>query len=69
MEPQKYQLAELPPEVAEALTKEITAVLEKYNAEIGVKSMIEILQRVPLAEAPVIPEGAVASPFMTEEGK
>lgn len=63
METPNYTLAELSAEDAAALTAEITAVLEKYQAEIGVKSVIEILKRVPLTpEEPPVP-----SPFMTEE--
>lgn len=49
MEP-KYTLEEPPKEEFEALTKELTAILTKYNCEIGVKSSIEILKRVEAKE-------------------
>lgn len=44
----EYHLEELSPEDADALTKEMQAVLEKYDAELGIKSMIEIMKRVPV---------------------
>lgn len=46
MENNTYTLADLTPEEAESLTKEITEVLAKYNAEIGVTSKINIMKRV-----------------------
>lgn len=46
MENNTYTLEDLTPEEAENLTKEITEVLAKYNAEIGVTSKINIMKRV-----------------------
>lgn len=40
------KLTELTKEEAEALTKDLTAVLEKHNCELGIKSTIELLKRV-----------------------
>lgn len=37
---------ELTKEEGEALTKDLTAVLEKHNAELGVVSSIQLLKRV-----------------------
>lgn len=44
----EYTLTELDPNEAAELTKELQAVLEKYDAEIGVSSAINIMKRVPL---------------------
>ncbi len=63
MEEKDYTLAELSPEEGKKLSEEITAVLEKYNAEIGVKSILEILKRVPKTEEPT------PSPFILNEGE
>lgn len=41
-----YSLEELSKEDADNLTEELKAVLEKYGAEMGVKSNIELLKRV-----------------------
>lgn len=46
MENNTHTLEDLTPEEAENLTKEITEVLAKYNAEIGVTSKINIMKRV-----------------------
>lgn len=54
-----HNLKELTKEEAEQLTKELTAVLEKYNCEIGVKSSIEILKRVEIKQ-----EDGVESPYI-----
>lgn len=45
-----YTLEELSPEEAAAMTLELRAVLVKYNAEMGVKSAIELLKRVPIKQ-------------------
>jgi len=52
------KLQELTKEEAEALTKDLTEVLEKHNCELGVKSSIELLKRVEDKENGVI------SPFI-----
>lgn len=44
-------LRELDPETAKKVTEELTAVLAKYNCEMGVTSNINILKRV---EEPVL---------------
>lgn len=44
----EYTLAELSPEEQVNLTKDMTEVLEKYNAEIGVHSAITMMKRVPV---------------------
>lgn len=51
----EYTTRALTKEEGDALTAEMIAVLEKYNAEMGVKSTIEILKRVPKD---------IVSPFM-----
>lgn len=43
----EYTTRELTPEEGKALTDDITALLEKHNAEIGVISSIQLLKRVP----------------------
>jgi len=40
-----YTLAELSPEEQQAVQKEVTAVLEKYDCEIHIASQIHILKR------------------------
>ena len=45
-----YELKEPSQEEATQLTAEITAILEKYNCEIAVRSNIEILKRVPITK-------------------
>jgi len=62
-----YKLEDLSPEEAKDLTEEITKVLEKYNAEIGVSSQINIMKRVE--ESPANPDGLVPSPFLTSNGE
>lgn len=42
-----YVLEDLTPQEAAALTKDLQDVLKKHNAEMGVKSAIELLKRVP----------------------
>lgn len=42
-----YELEELNTEESESLTKDMQAILEKYNCEMGVKSSIFIMKRVP----------------------
>lgn len=63
METPKYTLQDLPPAEAKALTEEITAVLTKYNAEIGVTSQINIMKRVEAKEE------SIPSPFLTANGE
>lgn len=46
----KYTLGEMNQEEFEAMSKDLNAILEKYNCEIGVKSQIEILKRIPIKE-------------------
>jgi len=45
-----YTLAELSPEDAANLTRELQEVLAKYDAEMGVASQINLMQRVPKEE-------------------
>lgn len=49
-----YELQELEKEEGEALTAELKAVLEKYNAEMGVSSKIEMFKRVTKDEKSVV---------------
>jgi len=46
MEPQ-YTTVPLEKEEFEALSKEMTALLEKYNCEIGITSNLQMLKRIP----------------------
>lgn len=46
-----YTTRELTKEEGDALTKDLQAVLEKHNAELGIKSVVELLRRV---EDPVL---------------
>ncbi len=55
MEEIKYTLADLTPEEADALTKDLQKVLIRHNAELGVKSSIEILKRVEIKNEDGIP--------------
>lgn len=58
-----YVLEDLTPEEAAALTKDLQDVLKKYNAEMGVKSAIELLKRVPVKPAePNVTDAATAIP-------
>lgn len=52
-------LNELTPEEQKNLTEEITAVLAKYNAEMGVSSHIEMWKRAP--------ETGIPSPLTHED--
>ena len=42
----EYHLEEMPPEEGIALTKDLQAVLEKYDAEMQVTSTIQLMKRV-----------------------
>lgn len=42
-----YTMQQMPAAELEAMTAEITVILEKYNAEIGVSSTLQFLKRVP----------------------
>lgn len=44
----KYTVSPLTPEEMAAMTAEITAILDKYNAEIGVSSQLQFLKRTPV---------------------
>lgn len=55
-------LRDLTPEEAAALTKDLTDVLQKHGAEMGVKSTIELLKRVDEAT-----EDAIPSPYGTTD--
>lgn len=44
---QTYTTAPLSQEEFEALNKEMVALMEKYNCEIGIQSSLQILKRVP----------------------
>lgn len=46
----KYTLEDLSKEEFEAISKELSAVLIKYNCDMGVKSSIEISKRVEIKE-------------------
>ena len=41
-----YKLEELSKEEAEQITAELTAILDKYDVEMGVSSSINIMKRV-----------------------
>jgi len=56
---------ELTQEEQEALTKDLTEVLEKHNADLGVVARIEILKRVE--EPKESPESEVVSPYADGE--
>jgi len=43
-----FQLAKMDAAELEAMNAEITVILEKYNAEIGVVSQMQFLKRVPV---------------------
>lgn len=58
-----FTLAELSREEADALTKDLQEVLAKHNCEMGVKSVIELLKRVPITP----PEAPVVSTFLQED--
>lgn len=47
----EYELKPLSQEEGDNLQKELMAVLEKYDAEIGIKSTLEIMKRVEVAES------------------
>lgn len=51
---------ELTKEEADALTKDLTEVLDKHNCEIGVVSTIQLLKRI---------EEEIKSPFMPKDGE
>lgn len=55
----EYTLEEPTKEEADALTKDLQAVLEKYQCEMGVKASISLMKRVPI-------EGVI-SPITREE--
>lgn len=42
-----YTLGPIPPEEAQELTKEMTALLAKYDAEMQVVSQIQLYKRIP----------------------
>ena len=56
-----YTLQPLPEEEFKNLSSELTEVLNKYNAELGVKSTIEILKRVEKQD--------VTSPYTDDKGE
>lgn len=55
-----YHLEEMSKEEGETMTKEIQAILEKYNAEMGVNSAISLMKRVE-DETPVV------SPYLDDK--
>lgn len=55
-----YELKPLSQEEGDALTAEMLTLLEKYNAEMNIRSNIEIMQRVEVSEE-------VPSPYAKEE--
>ncbi len=57
-----YTLQPLSEEEFKNLSSELTEVLNKYNAELGVKSTIEILKRVEKKED-------VTSPYTDDKGE
>lgn len=53
-----YKLEELSKEEAEQITAELTAVLDKWNVEMGVSSSINIMKRVEEGVlSPLQPDG------------
>lgn len=60
-ETKKYKLVDLSKEEGDAISKEITAVLIKYDAEMLVKSTIEIMKRV---EDVLVGDKSVPSPYV-----
>lgn len=61
MELKKYITRELTKEEGEALSKDLTEVLIKHNAEMGVVSSISLMKRVEVTEegipSPLYPNG------------
>ncbi len=57
-----YKQAPLSKEEFDALSVELNTLLEKYNAEIAVKSTIELLKRVEVPEE-------VKSPYTDDKGE
>lgn len=66
----EYRLEELTKEEMENLTVELQEVLERYNCDMGVRSSIEILKRVPVTkeeETPTTPDEFIIPEETTEE--
>lgn len=64
----KFELRPLSIEKMQQLTNELTAILEKYNCEMGVKSTIELLERVEIKEE-ITKEEGIPSPFLPPNGE
>lgn len=59
----QYTTRQLTEAEAEALTKDMTEVLEKHGADMGVVATIQIMKRVEVSE-----EG-IKSPFIVQNGE